>query len=34
MTTKNADSYTRTWSPDGDIANLALADGTLKHVPI
>ena len=25
MTTKNADSYTRTWSPDGDIANLALA---------
>lgn len=28
MTTKNADSYTRTWSPDGDIANLALADGT------
>lgn len=28
MATKNADSYTRTWSPDGDIANLALADGT------
>ena len=28
MTTQNADSYTRTWSPDGDIANLALADGT------
>jgi pimeloyl-ACP methyl ester carboxylesterase len=28
MATKNADSYTRSWSPDGDIANFALSDST------
>lgn len=28
MATKNADSYTGSWSPDGDIANFALSNGT------